>query len=137
MFYSQKLSRDEWIARCAREIEMLLPQHAATEVEALSQGFLRDWAAAIWVMSQGAEQPELAAWAAVREARGIWNRATTQESGADTIQGKLPPTWLAKSRAASSLSSESDGTSSSPSTGLLSEKTGTRAPSERSTEHRS
>lgn len=75
MFDSQKLSRQEWVARCAREIDALVPLRAGDHHEALTQAFLGDWAAALWTASQGADQPELAAWAAVKDAQVVWDKA--------------------------------------------------------------
>ena len=72
MFASEKLSRQDWIARCSREIEVLVPLRAEDRYEALSPAFVADWAAAIWTNTQGTEHPELAAWAAVKEAQVVW-----------------------------------------------------------------
>lgn len=71
---STQLSRQEWVARCAQEIEVLVPLRAEDRYEVLSPAFVNDWAAAIWTSSQGAEQPELAAWAAVKDAEIVWNK---------------------------------------------------------------
>lgn len=69
-----QISRQDWVARCAREIEVLVPLRAEDRYEVLSADFVNEWAAAIWTSSQGAEQPELAAWAAVREAEIVWGK---------------------------------------------------------------
>lgn len=78
MFASEKLSRQDWIARCSREIEVLVPLRAEDRYEALSPAFVADWAAAIWTSTQGTELPELAAWAAVKEAQMVWKTVASQ-----------------------------------------------------------
>lgn len=72
--FESKLSRRDWIARCAREIEVLVPLQVEDRYEVLSTAFVNDWAAAIWTVSQGLEPPELAAWTAVNEAQVVWEK---------------------------------------------------------------
>ena len=81
---STQLSRQEWVAKCAREIEVLIPLRAEDRYEVLSAAFVNDWAAAIWTSSQGAEQPELAAWAAVKDAEIVWNKVA--DKSAETMR---------------------------------------------------
>jgi hypothetical protein len=76
-----QLSRQEWVARCAREIEVLVPLRAEDRYEVLSHAFVNDWSAAIWTNSQGSEQPELAAWAAVKEAEVVWKSVAAEAPG--------------------------------------------------------
>jgi hypothetical protein len=71
MHVHQNLSRQEWVTRCAREIDVLIPLRRENP-GLLSPAFLNDWAAAVWADCQGWEQPELAAWAAVKDAQKIW-----------------------------------------------------------------
>jgi hypothetical protein len=73
MFSSEKLSRQAWVGRCAHEIGLLVPLGSGDPGEALSPAFLNDWAAAVWTGCQGDEQPELAAWTAVKEAQAVWS----------------------------------------------------------------
>ena len=63
--------RQEWVKRCALEIGALVPLHLKNYVEELSPAFVVDWAEAIWVDTQGADNPEEAAWHAVDEVRSI------------------------------------------------------------------
>ncbi|HIV71775.1 MAG TPA: hypothetical protein H9903_12650 [Candidatus Aquabacterium excrementipullorum] len=67
----RKLSRQEWIDRCALEIGVLIPLHLHDYVEEFSPALVVDWAGAIWADTQGSEVPEEAAWHAIDEVRNV------------------------------------------------------------------
>ena len=63
----QRLSKQDWVTRCALEMGALIPSLLRNYAEELPPSFVLSWAEALWADTAGAENPEEAAWMAVNE----------------------------------------------------------------------